>query len=355
MELDLEIVDAHQPFEIDPKFAPAPGEQPIVVSYGAGQDSTAMLVGMAARGIRPHLIIFAHVGNEWPETYEHLPIMQRWLAEHGFPPITVVQYQPKRFKHGPYHDLYGNCIQNHTLPSISFGMKGCSLKWKASVLDALVKNTRQCAEWLAAGGRVQRLIGYDAGPKDKCRGAVQADEHLWEYRYPLREWGWDRERCGEEIAKAGLPYVHKSACYFCASTQKEEVRELARNHPDLLLKAIALEDNAVPYLEGNMTQEQLDERYEQAMAKYEAKRAAWEAKGRQGKEPKEPRKKIAGEQGLVKGLWRSGVRGIRNPASRRPGSWRQFCEEEGLLPDPQEDSRAWVQEKTPEENLPKTA
>ena len=42
---------------------------PLVVSYGMGVDSTAMLIGMAQRSIRPDLILFADTGGEKPETY----------------------------------------------------------------------------------------------------------------------------------------------------------------------------------------------------------------------------------------------------------------------------------------------
>ena len=50
------------------------------VAYGLGVDSTAMLVGMVARGIRPDFILFADVGAEKQATYDFLPIMQRYLA-----------------------------------------------------------------------------------------------------------------------------------------------------------------------------------------------------------------------------------------------------------------------------------
>ena len=43
------------------------GEQPIVVAYGMGVDSTAMLIGMYLRGLRPDLILFADTGGEKPE------------------------------------------------------------------------------------------------------------------------------------------------------------------------------------------------------------------------------------------------------------------------------------------------
>lgn len=55
---------------------------PLVVSYGMGVDSTALLVGLAARGIRPDAILFADTGAERPETYAYLAPFNRWLEEH---------------------------------------------------------------------------------------------------------------------------------------------------------------------------------------------------------------------------------------------------------------------------------
>ena len=69
---------------------------PIALSYGMGVDSTAVLVGWWRRGIRPHWIGHAQVGNEWPETYAYRPIMDAWLADVGFPTITDVQYVVQR-------------------------------------------------------------------------------------------------------------------------------------------------------------------------------------------------------------------------------------------------------------------
>ena len=54
-------------------------ESPLVVSYGGGMDSTAILVGFAAAGIVPDLIVFADTGAERPETYAALD----WARRHG--------------------------------------------------------------------------------------------------------------------------------------------------------------------------------------------------------------------------------------------------------------------------------
>lgn len=56
---------------------------PLVVAYGLGVNSTAMLVEFARRGIRPDLILFADTGGEKPETSPTSgdPAL---LADHGF-------------------------------------------------------------------------------------------------------------------------------------------------------------------------------------------------------------------------------------------------------------------------------
>ena len=70
-------------------------KQPIIVAYGVGRDSTALIVEMQRRGIRPDAILFANIGSEKRETYEFIPVFSQWLTSHGFPRITVVRYEPK--------------------------------------------------------------------------------------------------------------------------------------------------------------------------------------------------------------------------------------------------------------------
>ena len=63
-------------------------------------------------------------------------------------------------------------------------------------------------EWLAAVGfptitdvhtlSSQRAIGGDSRLGSESAGP-------WSWIYPLREWGWKRDRCLAEMAKVGLP------------------------------------------------------------------------------------------------------------------------------------------------------
>src|SRR6516164_9446210 len=95
-------------------------ECPLVVAYGLGVNSTAMLVEFARRSIKPDLILFADTGGEKPETYRYLRVIRPYLARVGFPDVTVVRYQPKR---AIYHTLEEQCLHTATLPSLAYGGK----------------------------------------------------------------------------------------------------------------------------------------------------------------------------------------------------------------------------------------
>lgn len=97
----------------------------LAVCFGAGVDSTAMLIALYLAGIRPHVITFADVGGEKPETLAHVERMNEVLVRWGWPLISVCRKIP--LPTTGYSDLYGNCLANETLPSLAFGMKSCSL------------------------------------------------------------------------------------------------------------------------------------------------------------------------------------------------------------------------------------
>lgn len=222
--------------------------RPLTIAYGMGVDSTAVLVELARRYLagavecRPDLILFADTGGEKPETYAYEPVIQAWLKQVGFPPIITVRYVHSK---GAYKTLEENCLVNETLPSLAFGYKKCSLKWKRQPQDKFTKRWQPAIESWARGLSVIKAIGYDAGPKDSRRSNIKDDEQ-YHYWYPLRELGWARERCEVEILRAGLPVPMKSACYFCPSVKPEEIVWLCDNHPDLAERIITMESTAAP-------------------------------------------------------------------------------------------------------------
>jgi hypothetical protein len=166
----------------------------LAVSFGSGVDSTAMLVALKLAGLRP---------GEKPETLDHIDRMNAVLTDWSWPAIVVCRKIP--LASTGYADLYGNCIVNETLPSLAFGMKSCSIKWKQKPQDQVLKGAKSGPNaspphpvWIEAqrtGQRIVKLIGYDCGRADLRRSSNLPDSDAdFDYVYPLQLLGTPRLR-----------------------------------------------------------------------------------------------------------------------------------------------------------------
>jgi hypothetical protein len=210
----------------------------VVSAYGGGVNSTAKLIGIVERNDpRPDLILFADTGSEHPETEEYVRSFSEWCVAHGLPPILVVKWIRKD---GSFESIEDNCLRLKMLPSIAYGHKGCSVKWKRQPQDKYVASWQPAIDAWARGEKVVKLLGYDAGEPQRAK---IRDDALYAYDYPLIRWGWGREECENAIRRAGLQVPAKSSCFFCPSKKKREVLEM-RKRPDLLQRSLALEANA---------------------------------------------------------------------------------------------------------------
>lgn len=227
---------------------------PIVVSYGAGVDSTAMLVAMKREGVIPDKILFADTGGEKRETYEYLDYILEWLESWGAPAVTWVKKKPS--PRVSYDTLEGNCLDNETLPSLAFGRHSCSIKWKGTVLDQALTGVsrgpnkrdgwKPAIEAWASGFKVAKLIGYDNGTADiRRRKKIPKEDDRFLYVFPLQTLGWTRKECVQAIVEEGLKVPLKSACFFCPGSKKWEIWWIASRHPDLFMRALKLERNAL--------------------------------------------------------------------------------------------------------------
>lgn len=243
---------------------PATTRGPVIVNYGVGVDSTAVLIEMHRLGIVPDAIIFADTGGEKPETLAYLQYIRPWLRSVGFPDVKVL----KRFehcKHGrsrttgkltTYETLQEECDQKHMLPSLAFGGHSCSIKWKADAINAYLKtqawftNAQALAHCMEDPSRLPiHIIGFDNSTADVRRrhnadeqNAKSCNEHCCQRWFPLQCWGWAREECVRQIMLSGLDVPAKSACFFCPGSKKWELAWLAASNPELLLQSIDMED-----------------------------------------------------------------------------------------------------------------
>lgn len=201
-----------------------------IVSYGAGTNSTAMLIGMQDRGERPDAILFADTGGERPATYDYVAMFSAWLVTKGFPAITTVR------KDGP--TLEADCLARKALPSVAYGFKSCSDHYKIRPQAAWLKAWQPAIDAWARGERVVRCIGFDADEPYRADG--KEGDAKFQNRYPLIEWDWGRIQCIDAIAMAGLPQPGKSSCFFCPNSKPQEIIALP---PDLKARALAMEAN----------------------------------------------------------------------------------------------------------------
>jgi hypothetical protein len=207
-----------------------------------------MLVGLAERGEAPDGIVFADTGGEKPETYVHVGAVDKWCRARGWPGVDVVRHASAA---GVVESLEENCLRMGRMPSIAYGYKACSDRWKRRPQERWASTWAPALASWARGEPVTKLIGYDADEPERKQRADELERGPQElaryrYRYPLMEWGWGRRECVGAIARAGLPQPGKSSCFFCPSMRRAEVRALASDHPDLMARALAMEAAAGP-------------------------------------------------------------------------------------------------------------
>lgn len=221
---------------------------PRVLSYGLGVDSTALLIELCSMGRPPDLVLTADPGSEKRASYETMERMAQWMNARNIR-YEIVKYQVKHHRQSPpYSTLIESLLINRCLPSIAFGRHSCSLRFKVSPQEAFLRTWRPALDTWAAGRKVTKIIGLDAGPRDTARyahAASRADDPLFDYDYPLQTWNWDREACKRRIAAEGLPIPRKSSCVFCTGMRASEFDDLEQRDLRLI---VLLEARAAPRL-----------------------------------------------------------------------------------------------------------
>lgn len=197
----------------------------VVLSYGGGVNSTAMtlliLTDERYADLRPGLrLVFAETGDEWPETYAFIEQFERdVLTRHGLRLDRVART-------GPTLEAYST--EQGIVPSRM--NRWCTDKFKVRPIRAWLP-TLPYSETIM-------LIGFDAGEPHRAK---PSETPGITNRFPLIESGLDRQGCLALIRRAGVPEPMKSGCFYCPFQRKAKWVTLARQHPDLYQRAVALD------------------------------------------------------------------------------------------------------------------
>jgi hypothetical protein len=217
------------------------------VSYGAGVQSTALLVLAAKRQIDFPLFLFANVGadSEHPDSLDYLERIAKPYAEaHGIELVELHRIPTKGASAGQVETLYGRLVRpgSRSLPipvrmsNGAPGTRSCTADFKVRVVAKELKRRGATVDNPALVA-----LGISTDEIQRAKPGIDPQERRQERTYPLLDLGLSRTDCKRIITEAGLPVPGKSSCYFCPFHDKEAWRALKRDTPDLFAKSVELE------------------------------------------------------------------------------------------------------------------
>lgn len=228
---------------------------PVVLSYGLGADSTAILLRWLEDptsrdfDLADLTVVTAMTGDEFADTgrlvRDHvLPRLAEAgvrfvqvaragaLQADGYAVLSDSRSTDALYLEGVYK-LSDELRAAGTVPQVASGKRLCSQKFKGWVLDSFLADD--------LGGRSFRhVMGFNA---EETKRAERDDSYSTEVRnteYPLIEWGWDRATLEAYIESVvGEPWA-KSCCSFCPFAKDHHQGRYASN-PEAAADAMMIE------------------------------------------------------------------------------------------------------------------
>lgn len=231
---------------------PLEGAELVVISLGAGLQSSALAL-MAARreiGPMPHAAIFADTGWEPRRVYQHLDWLETQLP---FPILRVKREGPSL---GDFQmATAGLPLKGRpTVPLFLANPQGmmakqCSKEFKTRVVQRQIRAMLGLAPG-QRGPRVQTVeqwIGMDRGEQRRVKDA----ERKWiKNRWPLIERNMRRRDVEQWREERQYPRFPKSSCIFCPFRDDAAWADMKENEPDDFERACAFDEAVRPGYEG---------------------------------------------------------------------------------------------------------
>jgi 3'-phosphoadenosine 5'-phosphosulfate sulfotransferase (PAPS reductase)/FAD synthetase len=226
-----------------------------VLSFGGGQDSTAILYILAfnvlfRRVWAPEdlLVIMSDTGNEHPATYMHVQSVIEFCDKHG---IEFVFLTKDVGLHGRSWQSLTEQFALHDTIMSRFFPKTCtdnlkiqpiyrylnhwvSVKYGIPREGGTYRGKRALVEFAEKYGPIRVLLGIAKG--EETRLQPKHISHQWmrlaiDKAYPLIWLEWDRAACQGYIREQGMIVPPPSNCMFCPFMNKIELLWLARSYP----------------------------------------------------------------------------------------------------------------------------
>ncbi|HWQ32563.1 MAG TPA: hypothetical protein VNQ79_06750 [Blastocatellia bacterium] len=241
-----------------------------VLSFGAGQDSTAILYRLAYDsefrsrfGKGCLLVLMADTGDEHRHTYAHVARVRRFCREQGIEFHFISRGQG--FHSAAWASLHTQWERNETV-GLKAGVKSCTdnlkikvfyrfLCWWLQTRLAMPFTGSECLKHFARRyGKVRVIIGFAKGEEHRITDP-RAWKEQWKREsvtmlYPLIEVGWTRADCVDYIRSTGQPVPFPSNCRNCPYSSKLDLLWLFRNDRASYERWVAAEERKLRKFSG---------------------------------------------------------------------------------------------------------
>lgn len=193
-----------------------------IVNFSGGKDSTAMLIKLLEEGTPIDEIIYCDTYKEFPQMYEHIEKVKKYIKEKYNKEITVLK-SPITFDYYMF-DYIKTRGKNKGQKGYSWAgvrMRWCTSKLKVDIINKYLRKYK--------GEQLLHYIGiaYDEQEraKDKC--------------YPLINWKMTEEDCLQFCYQRGFDWnglyeiFDRVSCWCCPLQSLNELRNLRQFFPDL--------------------------------------------------------------------------------------------------------------------------
>lgn len=237
---------------------------PVVLSYGMGADSTAVLVrwltepGARDFALSDLVVVTAQLGSEFARTYElverHvLPLLSAHAVRFvqvcrsgrrevdGITILSDTRRPTRLVRRGPWR-LIDELLEAGTVPQVAHGRRLCTLKHKGWVLD-------QAIEQLVGDRPYRHVLGFNADEVRRAQTDSSYSSTTRTSEYPLIEWGWGRTHLEHWLETTVGERWMKSRCSFCpfsacAGSREQHLADWARE-PERGAEALFVEHVAL--------------------------------------------------------------------------------------------------------------
>lgn len=212
------------------------------VSLSGGKDSTAMLILMIEKGMPIDIVLNTDTGMEFPEMYEHLEKVDKYLFKNRGIHITTLRH-PKGFEWLMFEEpkVKLSAIERRRRDHVSIygnGWPGIRVRWCTGQLKTHLMDKK--VNELKGQYKAVHYVGIAYDERQRCK----------KEKYPLVDWKITEAEALQICYNRGFDFgglyeiYHRASCWCCPFQRIGELRNLRIHHPELWKRLLDMDKRA---------------------------------------------------------------------------------------------------------------